>query len=249
MKSVAPAHVPLPGLDALRKRSQVRIRVPAEVQVFARLRARASGAGAWRGVVHDISSRGMAVDLIDGGSFDPPAEKEEVSADLEHEGHVTAVEGWVARVATRSVGVRFRRVAAHDDDVDTGLLALLVQLAARGLVHVERSGGRPGPEHFYGPGHLDVRIALEPPAWWQLVFLEFVVSWSEDGGLSTATTDKSFAFAADALAAESHVVRHERPWRSLCKLAVHAAVQCAAAQPRHADAFALVQRIARTGMS
>jgi hypothetical protein len=235
---------PAADLVTLAQRAHVRVALTGDLKVYARLKPRAGAGPGWRGVLRDVSTRGMGVDLVEAGRFDPPREGDELVAELEHEGTRATIEGVVTRAGTHVLGVRLRHTAAHDDEVDGGLLALLAHVAARRLARIERAAP---PEHFVGPGQLDLRVDAGEPAWWQLVFLEFVVSWSGEEGLSTGLRPSRFAVDADALSEEAHLVRHERPWRSLCKMALQVAARCAAAQPRHAASFGLVEATARSG--
>jgi hypothetical protein len=189
----------------------------------------------------------MSVELLEGGRFDPPPIGEPRVAEVEHEGYKAVLEAEVTRASAHAVGLNLRRRASHDDELDAGLLGLLTQLAARRMVHLTRrpGTGRAGGEHFVGPGRLDLRVSASPPGFWQLVFLEYVVGWSEEDGLQTATTRGRVAVDADALSPGPQTTPHERPWRSLSKLAVHLSVHAAAMHPRHADLFALIQRSAR----
>src|SRR5262249_9591511 len=110
--------------------------------------------------------------------------------------------------------------------------------------YVESLNARLAHRTFSVAGYLDVRVQVEPPAWWQSVFLEYLTCWSEARGLETGILDRSYGAerASDAQALRSTVTRHEAPWRSLLRLTHLIAAQCQAALPGHGDCFALMQR-------
>jgi len=226
--------VPTP-LPALRQRTHVRVVVPNALTVYARVRTRASAPTGCRGVVTDISAGGLALTVIEGSRHELPTEGQDVVVDLNFEGTEAQVGGRVVRVGARELSVGFP--AETGEVVHEDLLALVARVVTSrvDLVdsrrHVDGLRARLAHRHFSGAGYLDVRVQVEPQAWWQTVFLEYLVAWSEAGGLETGT-----------IAPDGPVVRHERPWRSLARLALLIATRCQTALPAHADAFGLMQR-------
>ena len=240
-------------LRTLTKRQRVRVVVPRTLAVYARVRAAGSTANGARCLVGDISAGGMSAVLMEGSTFDLPREGEEASVALEHEGEEASVNARVVRSSAQRVSLAFAN-GSGDARLNLPLLSLIARLVARRVDHVDhrRWAGalatRLTHRHFYGAGYLDVRVETGAPAWWQLVFLEYVVAWNErEGLLTTGTIDRSFSSerAADPLAVGPDVTRHPAPWPKLLQLASVIACHCTAAQPAHADAFELIQRILR----
>jgi hypothetical protein len=251
-----PAPAPLPTLV---KRQRVRVIVPRSLAVYARVRPLGrAGAGA-RCLVGDLSAGGMSAVLMEGSSFDLPREGEEAHVALEHDGEEASATARVVRSSAERVSLAFHPGAGGgpaDADLNLPLLALIARLVARRADHVDHHrwadalATKLTHRHFYGAGYLDVRVETASPAWWQVVFLEYVIAWSQrSGALTTGIIDRSFssARATDPLAVGSDVARHATPWPRLLQLAAIIAGHCAAAQPAHADAFDLVQRTLRRG--
>src|SRR6266568_2525684 len=106
------------------------------------------------------------------------------------------VSGQVVRVGTHDLSIAYP-AEPRDETVNQELLALVVSLVTRRIDHidshrfVENLTAHLAHHHFSDGGYLDVRVQVEPPAWWQVVFLEVLVSWSELGGLETGIIDRS----------------------------------------------------------
>jgi len=244
----SPPPAPLPTLA---KRQRVRVIIPRSQAVYARLRAAGSNGPGARCVVGDISAGGMSATLIEGSSFDLPREGFEAQVTLEHEGEEATVTARVVRSSAQRVSLAFPN-GGGDDRLNLPLLSLIARLVAARVDHVDHRrwakamSSHLTHRHFYGAGYLDVRIETGPPAWWQVVFLEYVVAWSErEGAVTTGIIDRSFSSerASNPLAVQPDVTRHRSPWPKLLQLALVIATRCAAAQPSHADAFDFVQRI------
>jgi hypothetical protein len=242
------AAVPAP-LPALRKRLNVRVVVPPTMALYARVRSSARATGVCRGVVGDLSAAGMAVTVIEGGRFELPREGQDVTVELDFEGTAARVAGKVVRVGARQISIAYP-VELRDETLNEELLSLIARVVtkrvdymdARRFVHSLHA--RLAHRHFAGAGYLDLRVQVDAPAWWQVVFLEYLTSWSEAGGLETGILDRSYSTErpSDALAMRTGVTRHPAPWRSLLRLTHLIAGQCLLALPAHADCFALVQR-------
>jgi hypothetical protein len=240
--------VPAP-LPALRKRMHVRVVIPTALTVYARIRARAGAGGACRGVVNDVSAAGMALAIIEGSRYELPHEGQEVVVELNFEGTEAEVVGRVVRVGARELSIAYP-AEPKDETVPSDLLTLVARVVTSRIDfvdsrrHVESLRARLAHRHFSSAGYLDVRVQVAPPAWWQAVFLEYLASWSEAGGLETGVIDRSYAteHADDALLVQPSVTRHARPWPALLRLAHLIATRCQAAAPTHADAFVLMQR-------
>jgi hypothetical protein len=237
------------SLAHLSRRSHVRVVVPRALPVFARLRAGLRGGSGCRGVVLDASAGGLATQIIEGGRIDLPAEGQEVKVDLDFEGSEAHVIGRAVRVRAQEVSLAFAP-ALDDDSQNVDYLELVGRLVTRRIELLDRRRlgealvGRLRHQHFTADGTLDVRVHTAAPSWWQLVFLEYLVSWSEARGLETGVIDRSFSAerATDPLAAGPAVTRHAQPWRSLRRLGLRLAAQCHAALPAHGESFALIER-------
>jgi hypothetical protein len=247
--TVPPSPAPLPMLG---KRRHVRVLIAPAVRVYATVRASGAVLGAARGVVSDISAGGMAVNLIEGGRFELPPPGSDAQVEIDFEGEEVKVTGTVVRTSAQELSFAFP--PAHtDQDLDVELLGLIASIVTRRVELVDRRvaaarlASKLTHRHFYGAGYLDLRVQTEEPAWWQLVFLENLVSWNRRDGagqVSTGHIDRSFSAenANDAIAVSPNVTRHAQPWPKLRKLAARIATKCAATLPAHADAFELIKQ-------
>jgi hypothetical protein len=243
-----PALAPSP-LPTLAKRHHVRVPVPATVTLFARVRAPGSAGPGARCLVTDISAGGLSAALMEGARVDVPHEGQPAVASLEYEGEEAQVAARVVRAGAQQVSLA---LDAPADQLDLPLLSLIARLVARRIDFVDRA--RVGAaaarklthRHFYGAGYLDVRVETQAPAWWQIVFLEYLISWHErDATVTTGVLDRAFSAerARDPLAVRAEVARHATPAPKLLALAAAIARHCAAAQPAQADAFELMARV------
>jgi hypothetical protein len=240
-----PASLPLLG-----KRMHVRVLVPPAVRVYAQVRTALGALSSARGVVADLSAGGMLVQFIEGGRFDLPSEGGEAQVVLDYEGDEATVNARVVRASAREASFAFPE-ARHDAELNLELLTILASLVTRRIELVSRRAGVEGlasrltHRHFYGAGHLDLRVETKEPAWWQAVFLEYLMSWSrKDGQLHTGTVDRSFSpeRAADPMALRPNVTRHAEPWPKLRKLAGIVASKCSHSMAGHMDAFRLIKK-------
>lgn len=239
-------------LPTLTKRAHVRLFLPPSVRIYARVRHAGQGGLGARGMVSDISVGGMALSLTEGMRFELPGEGQEVMLELNHDGGEASIRGRVVRSSTQQLSVAFPPVNA-DRDVNGELLALIARVVTRQIDPIERAGLRPGPgvanrlryQRFHGSGYLDVHVQTTAPAWWQIVFLDYMISWSEGDGVQTGTIDRSTTaqLQQNPLRVSTNLVRHPRPWTSLKEVAVLIASRCAASLPEHAGAFAAISRV------
>jgi PilZ domain-containing protein len=243
----AMAAAPLPTLT---RRVHVRVQLPPAVAVYARVHGRTGAGATMRGVCSDISAGGLAMRVIEGGRFEVPQEGHDVDVQVEYEGVEATTTGRVVRASTQQLSVAFAR-ADRDEEMNVAMLSLMARVVTRRVETFDRArfagslAARRVHQHFYGAGYLDVRVQPEARPWWQAVFLDFLVVWSErTGKLETGVIDRSFAAtkADDPLSASAHVVRHAKPWRSLLEVASLIAARCVAAQPAHKASFALMQK-------
>jgi hypothetical protein len=237
-------------LPTLGKRMHVRVLIPAAVRVYARVRSAGAVLGAARAVVTDVSAGGMAVTLIEGGRFELPSQGGEAEVVLDYEGEEATVTGRVVRISAPEVSFAFPPVGS-DEALNLELVALIASVVTRRVELVDRrSGGsvlasQLTHRHFYGAGYLDLRVQTHEPAWWQAVFLEYLVSWNrKDSEVTTGFIDRSFSAerVVGPLAVRADVTRHPQPWPKLRKLAATIATKCSAALPAHADAFRLIKQ-------
>jgi hypothetical protein len=245
LKPVAPA--PLP---TLRKRMHVRVVVPPTVTLYARVKASANARAHHRAFVNDVSAAGMGLTIIEAGRYELLHEDQEITVDLDFEGTEARVAGRVVRVdANQHLSVAYPP-EPRDATINYDLLALVAQVVTQNVDFVDgrRHAGslraRLAHRHFSSAGYLDVHVQVDAPAWWQIVFLEYLASWSELDGFETGILDRSHSNQppSDALAIRSNVTRHPAPWPSLLRLSNLIAGQCLAALPTHAADFALLQR-------
>jgi hypothetical protein len=235
-------------LPELRKRVNVRVIIPPTVTLYARVRNSARAAASYRAVVNDISAAGMSLTVIEGGRYELAGAGQDVVVDLDFEGSEARVAGRVVRVGAQQLSMTYPSELA-DDKINHELLGLIARVVTRRIdfLDARRYSGslsaRLLHRHFTSAGYMDVRVQVEPPSWWQVVFLEFVTSWSAVTGLETGLIDRSVGDRpGDALAVRGNLTRHSAPWRSLLRITNVIAAQCLVVHPAHADCFQLVQR-------
>jgi hypothetical protein len=237
------------SLRTLGKRAHIRVVVPPSVVVYARLRKAGSTGAPIRCVLSDISAGGAALSLTEGMRFDLPGEGQEVQVELDFDGGEAQTRGRVVRSAARELSLTFPG-ATSDEDMNVGLLSLIARLVTRRVEHLDRRRfagalrSRLLHEQFQGSGHLEVRVQTAPPAWWQIVFLDYLVQWREGGAIETGVVDRASGaqLGDDPLRASSTLLRHQRPWTSLRRVAAVVVSRCAAAQPEFAPSFASMSR-------
>jgi hypothetical protein len=230
-------YAPLASLDHLTKRIFSRVAVPARVVVYAELKLTGMIARL-RGLVVDISLGGMSVRLSD-QLIEPLRAGAPVSCLVEYAGVSAAAEGVVARSSTGECGIRFSGV---DGGPDAMLLELMVRIVTRTVDHADCAGlsavlSAPLTyEHFFSGGYLDIRIQRVPFGWWQLVFLEYLISWREGRGLESGVIEHGLQGARGVV-----VRRHAEPLPVIAKLARRIAVRCRERLPAHREAFLFVE--------
>jgi hypothetical protein len=249
-RTLHPSQLKIPAsLPNLSKRTRTRVVVPPGVVVHARFNTGPRGSISWRGLVNDLSAAGLGAALTEGPRGLAPEEGQRVVAELNLDGTEVAVEGHVKRVGARTIAVVFTP-AQQGEEQSVPLLALLAQLLTRRIELLgprgQRTGAaRLGHQHFYGSGPLNLRVQADGPAWWELSFLDYLVSWSEETGLRTGEVDRAFSVtrATDPLAAGPRISRHASPWRSLRQVGCLIAAKARRALPEQATSLDLVERV------
>ena len=235
-----------PAAPALAKRAHVRVVLPPEVRVYCRVRHAGSTVAGARGMVSDISVGGLALTMTEGMRFEPPRGGSEVHLELDYGGGEAQARARVVRAAAQQMSVAFSDVS-RDRDLNGDLLSLLARIVTRRVDHLDRGPFSHALQHpftherFHGAGYLDIRVA---PTWWQMVFLDYVISWSQGGAVTTGSVDRSTAAAlpADPLRVQPMLRLHDQPWVSLKKVANMIAARCAAVLPDHLGSFNIIAR-------
>jgi len=233
-QTLSPMSPPAPT-QALGARSHVRVTVPPGQTVYARLHPGARGVSVCRALVTDLSAGGLALSMTE-GRHDQPRAGQEVTVELELDGTEAMVSGRVVRVFARGLSIAYPAEPRRD------LLAIIARLAARrldfvdGHRHAAGLTARLSHRRFSSAGILDLRVQVETPSWWQAVFLEYLISWSEGDGLETAIFGRS------------GVARDLVPRPALLQLGELIALHCRSALPAHAECFALIQRTVAGGV-
>jgi hypothetical protein len=218
-----------PTLQKVSRRDHARVVLSPSDPVYARVRSRTTAATT-RGVVVDLSAGGMGAQIVADGRIETPQDREEVTVHLEYEGVEAMALGRVVRTSLGDLSVRFNP-ATTDDMLNRELLALLAHVVTRRMERVDTERFAQvlptafAHEHFFGGGYLDVRIqareAAGVPAWWQIVFLEYLVRWSAEEGLATGLLRRAVIAdrAVDVLPFAPTVTSHPAPWSALLQLA------------------------------
>jgi hypothetical protein len=235
-------------LPELRKRVNVRVIIPPTITLYARIRNSVRATASYRAVVNDLSAAGMSLTVIEGGRYEMAHAGQDIVVDLDFEGAEARVAGRVVRVGAQQLSMSYP--SEHEDDkVNHELLGLMARVVTRRIDFIDgrrfasHLAARLVHRHFTSAGYMDLRVQVESPSWWQLVFLEYVISWSDLDGLETGIIDRSLGDRpGDALSVRGNLSRHPAPWRSLLRITNVIAGQCLAALPVHADCFQLVQR-------
>ena len=184
----------LPQLPNFAKRSSVRVVVPSTIPTYCTIQRRGRTSGGQRGLVRDLSAAGLSMHIFD-NLGEPFPEGEAISGRVDSAGATAVFSGEVIRASRNEVGIRFTHAA--DELFNMQLLMLIMRIVTGKIQYADRGTARGAlrheltHKHFYGPGYLDVRVQRSSPAWWQVVFLEYLCAWSEATGVSTGTIDRS----------------------------------------------------------
>jgi hypothetical protein len=125
---------------------------------------------------------------------------------------------------------------------DATLLELMVRIVTRTVDRADHARLRESLrapltyEHFYSGGYLDIRVQRAPLGWWQVVFLEYLISWREGRGIATGLIDRGLPGAHGVT-----VQRHPQALPALQQLARRIALRCGERLPDHRETLGFIE--------